>query len=30
MDSYKIQKVQDLIDSGRGDVGRNEFILKLG
>lgn len=28
MDLDKIQKVQDLIDSGRGDVGRNGFILK--
>jgi len=27
MDSNNIQKAQDLIDSGRGDVGRNEFIL---
>ncbi len=27
MDLDKIQKVQDLIDSGRGDMGRNEFIL---
>ena len=28
MDSEKIQKVQDLIDSGMGDVGRNAFILE--
>ena len=27
MDSDKIKKVQDLIDSGCGDTGRNEFIL---
>ncbi len=27
MDSDKIRQVQDLIDSGRGDTGRNEFIL---
>ena len=27
MGSKNIQKAQDLIDSGRGDVGRNEFIL---